>query len=564
MLKQENLNLYFGVQNLRIVDLPMVELRPITILVGRNHTGKSSLLRAFPLIQQSIRNQNNGPISWHGDLVDYGNFGTAVKRGSEDDGIQFQFGLENYSFVHNPMLLDVKSAQHGGDFCLNLTGLATVSVLVKRQRDRTIRTESNIDLPDQNLNLLIKSETGNNHEEVTLNGEKLPKEFENISFWFHDNHVLSNIYLVKEYSKDYSIIGKQGFRGLFYQPIMEILKSQTKGLVEEEQLLYEIPKILRNPILNSETINLLIKQTKSSQIKEVYQNLLEKQNASIKQLELISGIYNSLSAYNQVCQYFSKYFIGMLYYKPTRAVDKRRFIISDSNQSFVLPDGSNLSGFYESLRESDLVKFSEWMKNFFGYGISIEKKDGQTSIFVEQDGIISNLVDSGFGISEFLPYLTQIWWDTVNMKRSQRLTSGSLNVSDENWDSPINMKKLIAIEQPEIHLHPALQARLVDVLVDTIQNAKSVTDEANERNFARPMYLIETQSESFLSRLGELIGQRKFECNDVQILFFEKEMQQSGVTVKVREAYYNESGRLRNWPFGFFRYSFGYDSSCAA
>ena len=561
---QDNLKLFFGVKNLRIVDLPLTEFRPITILVGRNHSGKSTLLRKFPLIQQSIRNQNNGPISWHGDLVDYGNFDIAVKRGCEDEGIMFQFGLENYTYLHNPMLLETNSAKNNDDFYLNLSGLAVVNVLVKRDEDRTIRWESNIEIPDQKLNLMIKSGSESALEKVTLNGMKLPQEFEDISFWFHDNHILSKIYLVKEYVKEYSIVRKSGFRDLFYQPILKILESQTNKTVEEVQFLHEIPKILVNPILNTETIKNLKNQTKSSLMKEVYQNLIENQTGEIKQLELICGIYNSLTAYNQVCQYFSKYVNGMLYYKPTRTVDKRRFNISDSNQVFILPDGSNLSGFFESLEETDLLKFSKWMKKYFGYGISIEKKSGQTSIFVEQDGIVTNLVDSGFGISEFLPYLTQIWWETVNLRRSPRVTAASFHASDEDWVRPINMKKLIAIEQPELHLHPALQARLVDVLVDTFQVAKQDSNATKGDSFIKPMYLIETHSESFLNRLGELISKQIFNHSDIQILFFSKEMQESGVSVKVTEAYYDETGHLRNWPFGFFRYSFGYDSSCSA
>ena len=551
MLKQENLKMYFGVQNLRIVDLPMVELRPITILVGQNHSGKSSLLRAFPLIQQSIVNQNNGLIAWSGDEVNYGNFDTAIKMGSEDEGIKFQFGLKNYPYLHNPMLLANNSAKREEDFYLNLSGLATVSVLVKKFKDRTMRWESNIEIPNQNLSLIIKSDSECESNQVTLNGTKLPQEFEDISFWFHDNHLLSKIYLVKEYSNDYSIIGKSGFRDLFYQPIMKILEAQTNKSIDEEQFLIEIPKILSNPLFNSEAINLLINEASAPEIREVYQKLFEKQAGAIEKLEIICGLYNALTAYNQVCQYYSKFSKGLSYYKPARAVEKRKFNISDSNQLAVLPDGSNLSGFFESLQESDLLKFSEWLKSYFGYGISIEKKDGQTSIFVEQDGIVSNLIDSGFGISEFLPYLTQIWWDSVNLKRSPRVISASFNVSDEEWVRPIDMKKLIAIEQPELHLHPALQARLVDVLVDTIQGTSQ-----SETEVVKPMYIIETHSESFINRLGELVSKQKFNHNDIQVLVFSKKLNETDVSVEITEAYYDENGFLKNWPSGFFRYSF--------
>ena len=42
-----------------------LEVRPLTVLIGRNHAGKSALLRAVPLIAHSLRIQENpdrGPI----------------------------------------------------------------------------------------------------------------------------------------------------------------------------------------------------------------------------------------------------------------------------------------------------------------------------------------------------------------------------------------------------------------------------------------------------------------------------------------------------------------------
>ena len=107
--------------------------------------------------------------------------------------------------------------------------------------------------------------------------------------------------------------------------------------------------------------------------------------------------------------------------------------------------------------------------------------------------------------------------------------------------------KLLAIEQPEIHLHPALQAELGDVFLES-----ALGD--NDNNF-----LIETHSEHLLLRImrrmretnsGELPeGVLKVRPEDVMVLFVEPDGPQS----IIREMPLNERGELvKAWPGGFF------------
>ena len=50
-----------------------IKIKPLTILLGQNSSGKSSFLRVFPLLKQSIESRTSGPILWSGRLVDFGN-----------------------------------------------------------------------------------------------------------------------------------------------------------------------------------------------------------------------------------------------------------------------------------------------------------------------------------------------------------------------------------------------------------------------------------------------------------------------------------------------------------
>jgi len=53
----------FGVKNLRcLTGTGLVPIRPVTVLVGRNSSGKSTFLRALPLLRQSVETARNSPI----------------------------------------------------------------------------------------------------------------------------------------------------------------------------------------------------------------------------------------------------------------------------------------------------------------------------------------------------------------------------------------------------------------------------------------------------------------------------------------------------------------------
>ena len=82
------------IRNLRsLKDTGDVELKPITMLVGANSSGKSTFLRTFPLFKQGIGVNKQGPILWYGNEVDFGSYEEALRRESET--MQFSFRWDN-------------------------------------------------------------------------------------------------------------------------------------------------------------------------------------------------------------------------------------------------------------------------------------------------------------------------------------------------------------------------------------------------------------------------------------------------------------------------------------
>lgn len=72
---------------------PFVNLKPLTVLVGKNSSGKSSFLRSLPLLRQSVETKTTGPILWFGSYVDFGAYSEAKNKNSTDEIIHFDFLL---------------------------------------------------------------------------------------------------------------------------------------------------------------------------------------------------------------------------------------------------------------------------------------------------------------------------------------------------------------------------------------------------------------------------------------------------------------------------------------
>lgn len=101
--------------------------------------------------------------------------------------------------------------------------------------------------------------------------------------------------------------------------------------------------------------------------------------------------------------------------------------------------------------------------------------------------------------------------------------------------------KLLAMEQPEIHLHPALQAELGDVFIEAALGARKNT------------FILETHSEHLILRLMRRIREGKLNPGDIGVVFVEPLARGSRfIELRIDE----EGDFIDEWPGGFFEESF--------
>jgi predicted ATPase len=125
------------------------------------------------------------------------------------------------------------------------------------------------------------------------------------------------------------------------------------------------------------------------------------------------------------------------------------------------------------------------------------------------------ITDVGFGVSQVLPVLVQAFYCPPN--------------------------STVWMEQPEIHLHPQVQAELADVFISAIR--------ARENGNARNVQLIvESHSEHFLNRLQRRIAEGDITPDDVAIYFCKR----GGSSTELEPLELNLYGDIENWPENFF------------
>jgi len=125
------------------------------------------------------------------------------------------------------------------------------------------------------------------------------------------------------------------------------------------------------------------------------------------------------------------------------------------------------------------------------------------------------ITDVGFGVSQVLPALVQAFYCPP--------------------------RSSVWMEQPEIHLHPQVQAELADVFISAIQ--------ARQDSVERHVQLIvESHSEHFLNRLQRRVAEGVLTPEDVAVYFCRRST--GGAELEPLEL--NLFGDIENWPPNFF------------
>lgn len=528
-----------------------IELRPITILLGPNSSGKTSLAQILLLMQQTVDAGNQkykASLKLHGKYVSMGNLENLFKDKDTNKLISFSFEFNSKDLFN--LINHVLWRDYTGNLYMMYRNL--------------LRKYMNIH-EDKRFSKLLKKDIK-------------PSHFKNrLDYNFNDPIIIQKlINYIDELQK--SMKGVDKAKGIDKAPEYYFEEIRYRLTIRGRRILTVISindltcvnELLRN-IKNIKTnifkleyvfffdptkaqlyICKITLKNKDSRILEIVfdkeenkiieidsdfvdKSFLNNYNATIQ--KYIDNERSLFYLFNDDYQNISRYHFAELIRKilfaaneelrnnfnddrlyhisPLRAEPKRFYFLDRANIDTM--SGDNM---VEVLKENDklLEKVNTWLK-IFKVKISVtEFKELIHRLTVTQDGLDFDLdiTDVGFGISQILPVIVQ----------------GFISINNS----------LTIIEQPEIHLHPKMQAELADLFIDIIK-------EERKHNDHNKILLIETHSEYLLKRLRRRISEGKIKAEDVAIYFIHPRTENEDT--KLEKIKIHKNGSFK-WPKDFY------------
>jgi hypothetical protein len=248
----------------------------------------------------------------------------------------------------------------------------------------------------------------------------------------------------------------------------------------------------------------------------------------------VNAYYQNIGFLSEFVLAFEQLFQNVFYLGPLREYPHRSYIWAGSPPEGVGSRGQNTIPALLAAREQGKMisrgkgrkrqtvdeRVADWLRkldlidSFVLRTIAPNRKEFEVRVKRFASSSEVSLTDVGFGVSQILPVLTLCYY----------APEGST----------------IILEQPEIHLHPSVQAGLADVFIDVVKT----------RNL---QVIVESHSEHLLRRLQRRIAEEKLPPEKMALYFIVMEASASKIEALSLDAY----GNISNWPKNFFGDEFG-------
>ncbi|MBP5281710.1 MAG: DUF3696 domain-containing protein [Lachnospiraceae bacterium] len=490
--------LSYGIRNMKsFVDSGEIEVKPITVFVGKNSCGKSSLMRFPVVLSQTVLAEDKSPIRFYGKMVDYGNYADVLHHGSTDKmgfKLKYMVDLREMRFMKYNFDAPTKDFAKGSTYFVEDT-----------PNEQEVSLKIILDKDDKNI--IVHAAELCCKRAVLFSAKRIEDgKFQiNLNFAYEEGKFVERkVQIISD------ALNFDGFVPHVAKAVLvDICRDATKDCdndTDPNALFETISDLLGLHVENVPLDELRVSTMERETLRTWFQ---------IK-------YYNSI--FDQLLAKIDAEFRSIRYIGPFRDSPSRFYRDFEYGSSGVGVHGEHISN--ELLRASSDVmeNISKWSKILMGYDIALnEITQGIYQIMLrDENGVQTNLIDNGFGISQVLPIVTE----SVALMAYQGKES--------------NADKILLIEQPELHLHPAAQAELAELFVDCVKN-----------NDGKKI-IIETHSEHLIRKLQILVAspQCPITRDMVRIYYVDKDEKGEAHPEEMRIL---ENGKFENeWPSGFF------------
>jgi AAA ATPase domain len=540
-----------------------MEIRPLTIMLGANGSGKTAILRFLMMLHQTSQSfdHSKGPFAFNGHYVELGEAGKIIRGGKLRQEWSFSIGLDQ-AMIQN-------SFQETLDYLYSGIQRSVDRILyyIDMQFRRNQAKEEDLETPFKEIRKKFGTRRDSDSQspmqrfiemadiylELDSLMKKLGKNFLDSEI-DEDDLTIFDLRFIRQRSgqrqvrrfiqpdsissteiivlKKYLLaINEHGFFECRLH--VELKKSHDNQFsvscisIRNGKTIIEMKLSLENGSYKVEKVNSDFAQ--SSEINK-YHKVIEKSLRSDK--TIFRFIEYRHSSDNLTPLFISAFFAKLIEECETQ-IDEAEFIHIPPIRPFLerYITNSGRAGGAVGTAASDLLdylsqeKVKQYVDGWFDE-FEIEFRVNQITellrevvVFQKVSDLELSLKDVGFGYSQVLPIIIE----------SIARPDGSLTL----------------IEQPEVHLHPKMQAKMADFFIEC------AGIRSDQRTKERRNFVVETHSENFLKRLRRRIAEGSVNAQDVAIYFFEKVSNDQSVSTVTRRVDISDSGDI-SWPKEFY------------
>lgn len=440
-----------------------IPLKPLTILVGSNSAGKSSLMKSILTMSQVAQKQrklNDLSLELHGKLAKCGTYDETLNDNSEKNFFSIKYGV-------------------------NLE-----SALLQEARNESKRND-------------IKS----------FHEEKFPGADYEVEFKFGkhpDSNLLANFLGLNIDFGEFNLIKTQGI----YSTNTDAQKRKDFARAREY---ISSGRPLKNVRITTEVVfpdteDLWDDDDKEAMERQddIVKRLEKEPNPAVKmdpdfQFYCFAGqgfpwwihannfvLRKNIGWANNISAFVTRTVSQIIYLGPLREEHSRESKIASSSSNRIGIKGEKLPGMLHSRNENKEImnKFHSHLSN-----MGIADKIITRETMVERNGEMS---PSGF----IRMYVEDC---NGNERHISDMGTGVGQVAPIVFECILRRNRLILIEQPEVHLHPKAQSELGDLFIDSLEEGNQL--------------IVETHSSTMIERIRRRIREGEISHNDVNIIY---------------------------------------------
>lgn len=522
ILKYKTLHMNkIGFKNFRrFVDFKPIEYKDITFLVGRNNSGKSTMVKALLLISDYLKSGNLKEFHFGNSVLEDANIvtysralnNTALKR--KEDYIWFNYQIDNY-------LLEISISGSPDKTC------ADVHQFLIRNQDENISIKI-----EPQISLITVSEDITTKEEKTSNSQLqiLVNEIESLQFELNKSDLkksskeylekVDKLNLLKSrrnmlahgFNNSDSYIENDEDSSIINEPTDEF------GQIDSFSISYDYGK--------EDTLIKIYESFQIDSINKYFESRSDSNEYEKKEKINYRSFYQERLKIEATIKEFLQKTLEQtfIYLGANPAKQSALFSIRDKNNALA----QSIHDYYQlgidKMPASEAFLFvKKWMgSEFFEIGdkINIELCAGEAyQVEIESGGNKLPLADKGMGSIQAMLLILRL----ACIIHRNKINS---------------IKPLVLIEEPELNLHPGLQSKLADLFLEVNKEGIKL--------------IVETHSEYILRKTQVIVAIDELEGtvneNPFCVHYFPKDFMQQPYTLN-----YKDDGSFdKNFGEGFF------------